>query len=549
MKYILLSLFAVLCFKYGQSQQTVGLFYYSNDAYPGYTLFAPARTNYTYLIDNCGNLQFYWYSNFRVGNSVYLTEEGDLIRTCDFDNNSPLTAGGEGGRIECIQPDQSIEWFFEYSNDTVRAHHDIEIMPNGNILMIAWELKTQQEAIDHGRDPSLVGGSGLWPDHVIEYDPVEDSIVWKWHAWDHVVQDFDNTKPNYGVISDHPELFNLNFDMGNSNPDWQHMNAIAYNEELDQIILTSPFWNEIYIIDHSTTIEEAAGHTGGNSGKGGDILWRWGNPQMYDSGTPADKKLFGQHDAHWIPSDYRHGDKIILYNNGRNRTPEEYSSVDIIAPSILPNGEYEMSGGKFLPDNADYSYIDPVNPTNFFSRIISGADMLPNGNIIITEGTQGHYFEIDSLDNLVWDYVNPVVQDSILAQGQTIPGNTNLFNMTFRVRRINYDHPGLVNLNLFNYGPLERDPLPSDCETQLSQKSIETDSFFLYPSITDDFIKFSIPLLNSTYVLSGQSGKVIKTGIISGDQMNVQSLAPGVYYIKFQEGHFDTDVVYKFFKK
>ena len=59
-----------------------------------------------------------------------------------------------------------------------------------------------------------------------------------------------------------------------------HCNGLDYNSALDQIALSCRGMNEVYIIDHSTTTEEAVGHTGGNAGKGGDILYRWGNPSV-----------------------------------------------------------------------------------------------------------------------------------------------------------------------------------------------------------------------------------------------------------------------------
>ena len=89
--------------------------------------------------------------------------------------------------------------------------------------------------------------------------------------WDHLIQDTDPELPNYGVIAEHPELININYanvGSGGNHPngDWMHLNAIDYNAELDKNIFSSQRLNEFYIIDHSTTTEEAEGHAGGNSG-------------------------------------------------------------------------------------------------------------------------------------------------------------------------------------------------------------------------------------------------------------------------------------------
>jgi len=496
MKLVLLSCLVFLSSLGLFAQQTVGLFSSNDDAYSGYTLFAPANSDSTFLIDNCGDLNHSWTSAYRPGNSVYLLEGGLLLRACKNQNGSPLDAGGAGGRIEAIRYDDVIEWSLNLANDTVRQHHDIEPLPNGNILIVAWEYKSQADAIAEGRDPSIVSTTGLWPDHILEYSPGPGTVVWEWHAWDHLVQDFDAGKPNFGVVSDHPELFDLNFDKGNSAADWQHINSVAYNADLDQIVICSPAWNEIYFIDHSTTSLEAASHSGGLSGKGGDILWRWGNPEMYGRGDSTNRQLFGQHDAHWIPSSYRHGGKIILYNNGKGRTPDQYSTADIIAPVILVDGSYDVAGdGTFLPAGLDYSYAMPT-PTDFYSHIISGADMLPNGNIIICEGTSGHYFEVDSMDNIVWDYVNPVVRDSILTQEQVIPGAANLFNSTFRVRKYGHDYPGLAFLPLVNTGPIELNPYASTCNVA-EIAELGATSISVYPNPTNGIAHIDVSLLQT----------------------------------------------------
>ena len=155
-------------------------------------------------------------------------------------------------------------------------------------------------------------------EQIIEVQPNlvtgEATVVWEWRAWDHLIQDADAAKPDFGVISEHPERIDINFLEHTSN-DWLHFNAVDYNEELDQIIISVHRFSEFWIIDHSTTTAEAAESTGGVYGKGGDLLYRWGNPLSYDQGTVDDQKLFRQHNTHWIPDPLADAGKIILFNN------------------------------------------------------------------------------------------------------------------------------------------------------------------------------------------------------------------------------------------
>src|SRR5262249_17725952 len=117
--------------------------------------------------------------------------------------------------------------------------------------------------------------------------------------------------------------------------DWLHCNSLSYNAEFDQIMVSSPEFNEIWIIDHSTTTAEAASHAGGRSGKGGDLLYRWGNPRAYRAGTVKDQRLFYQHNAQWIPRGFPGEGHLLVFNNGRRRPGGAHSTVDEI---ILPVG-------------------------------------------------------------------------------------------------------------------------------------------------------------------------------------------------------------------
>jgi hypothetical protein len=191
-------------------------------------------------------------------------------------------------------------------------------------------------------------------------------------------------------------------------PDWTHINAEDYNAELDQIMLSVHEFSEVWIIDHSTTKAQAAGHTGGRSGKGGDLLYRWGNPQMYRAGTPKDRQLYAQHNAHWIPNGLPGEGHVLVFNNGTRRPGGGYSSVDEFELPVDLQGRYAREPGKpFDPPKLVWSYSAP-NMKDFFSPSISGAQRLPNGDTLMCSGENGTLVEVTPGKEVVWKYINPV---------------------------------------------------------------------------------------------------------------------------------------------
>ena len=412
---------------------TLGLVYCNANASTGYTLFSPIPSNTTYLIDHQGRYVHHWTSpgEHRPSLSAYLLPDGDLLRTANnaADSVGNFSGGGTSGKVERIAWDGTLEWSWMYDSEQYITHHDIEPMPNGNILMIAWEDKTEDEALQAGRNPAIAsdspgGQNNVWPDHIIEVKPVgtdDAEIVWKWHAWDHLIQDYDPSKDNYGSVEDHPEKIDINYVGGSGNAagraDWMHCNGIDYNPQLDQIALSCRSMNEIYIIDHSTTTEEAAGSTGGQAGKGGDILYRWGNPQVYDKGLSSDQQLFAQHDVQWIEAGHPEAGNLIVFNNGNGRYPA-YSSVDIIRPT-LDNGTYVLqANGTFGPDLPAWSWDQGEA---MYSGAISGAQALPNGNVLVTHGTQGTLYEVSQNGDVVWEYIGPIGANGPFNQSEPIP--------------------------------------------------------------------------------------------------------------------------------
>lgn len=470
------------------SQNTVGTITNNTGTFNGYTLFAPAASTTTYLINNCGEVVNQWTSTCNPGNAVYLLENGNLLRAGKI-SNPDVNFGGVGGKVELFDWDGNLLWSYTYSSPTFSQHHDVFPMPNGNILMLAVNTITEAEAIQAGRNPANIVEGKLFNEQILELEPVGANganIVWEWNIKDHLIQDFDVTKDNHGIVEDNPQLLDINF-LGvglTGGANWLHFNSIQYNEQLDQIVISSRLLGEMYIIDHGTTTTQAASHTGGARGKGGDFLYRWGNPIAYKRGLASDQKLFGQHYPHFIPDGLPDAGKIIVFNNGLNRLPS-FSQIDIITPPEDSEGVYTYNTGTaYGPAATDYTYTDPILNENFFSRILSSGQRLPNGNTLICDGDSGYFFEITPTEEIVWEYINPVTTTGILSQGND---PSSLPNLTFRAFRYASDYPAFTNRDLTPGNPIELNPNLTGC-TILSTIEVENPNLTTTPNPTKDII-------------------------------------------------------------
>jgi len=521
------------------AQNTVGTIINAPTSSDGYTLFEFMGDTSVYLIDNCGQVIHQWNSEFTAGTSVYMLEDGSIMRAGRTPTSS-FNVGGQGGVIEKIDWDGNLEWQYFYSDSLKSLHHDIAVMPNGNVLAIAFELKSKEESIAAGRDSLMIIDNKLWPEKIIELQPfgLNGAVLkWEWHMWDHLIQDFDNTKENFGEVEAHPELFNLNYTT-DSIADWAHANSIAYNSNLDQIALSLNSFNEFIIIDHSTTTEEAASHNGGTQGKGGDILYRYGNPITYGHGDSTDQVNFSQHHVDWIADGLTDAGKIMFYNNGKGRPEGDYSSIDIITPLINTDGNYVIeSDTTFGPDGPEWQYFAPVL-TDLFSPIISGAQRLENGNTLICEGKEGRIFEIEALtEEIVWEYYSPLTNGGILSQGDSVSGNRNIF------RAIKYlpTYPAFDGKDLSPGMPLELNPNIEEC-LDASYIQVDEENFNIYPIPTTDILNIvqSTDLSKELVEIRDLNGKIVFQKKFS-KSLDISLLEQGVYIIKI--GHLSRKLI------
>ncbi len=486
-------------------------------SFNGFALYNAQGSNTTYLIDESLNIAHTWNLSTECNYTVQLKENGNLVRGTKYNGNQ-FGGAADAGRVQEIDPLGNIVWDYIYSNSEHLSHHDLTLVGD-NVLLTAWEVKSESEINAAGFDNA---DSDKWPTHFVELAPDGDGgaeIVWEWHIWDHMCQDTDSSKPNYSAdISDHPELIDINMIQqmggpggggpGGGEGDWFHVNGVDYNEDLDQICFSSRFASEIYIIDHSTTTEEAASHEGGNSGMGGDIIYRWGNPSNYGMTGPQVIPN-AVHDVRWITDDGRpNGGFLQIFNNSGQSTNQ--STIDGIDAIIDPE--------------TGYNYIlnpgEPYGPASYTTRYVcaysasgqSASDRMSNGNIYVNasggQGGSGVMYEVNAAGNIVWGPYN----------SQTPKGF-----------RYECDYPGIIALEQYI------NTSTSSCFTS-SITEVE-ESFLIYPNPTSGLINIELSSLNQNFIefsVTNFSGQEIQRELLNNRkniQLNLQDFSEGLYFI------------------
>ncbi|NNF82591.1 MAG: hypothetical protein HKO67_13520 [Flavobacteriaceae bacterium] len=339
-----------------------------------------------YLVDKTGDRLFTWNFDRNLGNDLELLDDGRVLGIFKSDNPT-INLGGWGGIIQIINPDGSIDWSYELNTSDEILHHDVELLPNGNVIVPVWEridmVTAQQAGIDTNVD--------IFIEKIIEVDPETDQIVWQWRSWEHIVQDLDQNAPDFGVVADNPNKININYNGDINNGDWMHANGLDYDPAKDVIYFSVNFYNEVWVIDHSTTTQEASGESGGNYGKGGDLIYRFGNPRTYDN-EMGPVLLDRNHYPNFLQDNEPGAGNILVYANGNSigqSTVYELDIPDVF--NLFPNTDNEPG--------IVWSFTDP----ELFSDKFSGASRSSNGNTIICEGDYG-YWEITIDGEVVWKY-------------------------------------------------------------------------------------------------------------------------------------------------
>lgn len=385
------------------------------------------KSQRTFLMDDQGQIVHRWYTDDRHPEATvaYLMPDGNLLKTsCKqswivMDGKFPI---GSNGWVSIMAPDGTVLWqwqHFELGHEAL--HHDIELMPNGNVLAISYVVIPVEEALALGWRQQRARAR-IVLDKVYEIRPDLETgateIVWEWSTRDHLVQDTDPALPNFGDPAENPELIDLNWPkLGRTqfnSGQLFHLNSVSYNAGDDLILLSSALFSEIWAIDHSTTTEEARGATGGRRGRGGDLLWRFGNPQTHGRGGPEDQVLYWQHDAHFIAGGLPRTGEILIFNNGMRRSAMGAPEPDQICMGMI-TGAYSDLLEITMPRSRDGA-LQIAQPPEvnwsfnadgshaLYSPFMSGAQRMPNGNTLMCQACDKRIVEVSPAGKVVLDF-------------------------------------------------------------------------------------------------------------------------------------------------
>jgi len=525
-----------LCFAISVNSQTIGTLTNDYHASEDLILFSPILSQESYLVDKCGYIYNQWSSQFLPGLASYLDKEGNLIRTGEVQNAIFNSSSGLGGVLESYDWSGNLNFQIGLSNDNWVSHHDIEILENGNIMVTLRELLSKDHVIALGRDSSFVNDKGFYNEIIMEikvtgFDTYD--VVWSWSAIEHIIQDFDPSLPNYGDPANHPERLDINGGPYTSNVavDWLHINCIDYNPVLDQVLLSCHSISEIIIIDRSTTTLSAQSSTGGNANKGGDLLFRWGNPNNYVS-TPAQQTLFGQHDANWILKDGVPTDEILLFNNSNKVNGMPFSNVlELKLDRVDFNYDFESTQLQQKDDIIwEYTSIDSFD---FYARFMSGAIKLTNGNRLITEATKGRAIEVDDDGEIVWEYINPVNFNGPMSQFDMPIGNTIFKTASYPLDFFNADVPIVSTMTKIELDPVDNCEIVS-ATTGLLQEQLEVEILYHL-----DYLKITAPsCIDCHYQIIDLNGRVLDANIFSRQiQLSTLDRDPQLYVLHIYDDH------------
>ena len=236
---------------------------------------------------------------------------------------------------------------YDWDGNIVWEHIDLHHHHDGRRLPHGGAIYISMEQMDPGLAAKVKGGGEpmelMLADVVREVD-AGGNLLWEWHAAEHLDTELD-------IL---PE--------GCNRWEWTHLNAAFFLDD-ERVMLSSRQLSRIFVVEKST----------------GKVLERFG---------PG--PFVGQHDPHLLANG-----NILVFDNGSYR---DKGAGSIVHSRVL---EFDMKTREVVWEYKDTPMY------SFQSAFLSGAEILPNGNILVAEGGRGRIFQITPKGEVVWEFINP----------------------------------------------------------------------------------------------------------------------------------------------
>jgi len=129
------------------------------------------------LSDKTGVKLQTWNFSSNLGNDIELLPDGNLIGLFKPEEVS-FSFGGYGGILRKLSPSGDTIWEYQVNSENELLHHDFEILPNGNILLMIWERFDTIQSKSLGYD----GEGPIYLEKICELNPNTFEIEWEWRS-------------------------------------------------------------------------------------------------------------------------------------------------------------------------------------------------------------------------------------------------------------------------------------------------------------------------------------------------------------------------------
>jgi hypothetical protein len=410
-----------------------------NAAWGGYTVLSELGAPFVTVIDMDGKVVKNWEGfNTTAGGPARVLPGGYVIATAGANTGHQeslalVAQDFSGKELWRLDRNETITLDGKQAN-ALRQHHDWQRsdFPSGYYSPAyapSATAKVRTLVLAHSnRTLQAVGPGELEDDRIIELD-ADGKIVWDWRAGDHVDEfGFDaaaraalRTAATPAPRGAGPAARAAGGPGPGAGPagggarsgagpgggaaaarrgfDWLHINSATWlgpnkwfdggdkRFDPDNVIISSRSASFLAII-----------------ARDGKIVWRMGPDFRETPELLAIGQIIGQHHAHLIPKGLPGEGNLLVFDNGGS---SGYGAPSPIAPQGV-NILARATSRVLEVDPVTMKRVWAYTGAGFFSTNISGAQRLPNGNTLITEGAGSRVFEVTTDGKIVWEFMNPV---------------------------------------------------------------------------------------------------------------------------------------------